>query len=185
MQMILLEEHLSGNGKTCKDCIMKHVLWLQALLNESLMLNGAARYRPYIVPALNLAKILEYRLAKKKAFDALKLATAIRLLRKPMMGLTFGRCVDIPGFASIGPAGTAIRRGVMAHRMLSNPHLSRIGLLRRSSPMSSFMLRPGMSAMSSSSSSSRSKSRRHRRRPRTTRSSSAAPKRRHKRRSRK
>jgi hypothetical protein len=38
-QWLLLEEHLSDPAKRCPDCIVKHCLWAEALIDEAKQLD--------------------------------------------------------------------------------------------------------------------------------------------------
>lgn len=43
-QLILLEDHLSDDEKYCPDCIRKHLLWVEALAEESLAMDPGNKY---------------------------------------------------------------------------------------------------------------------------------------------
>lgn len=43
-QMILLEDHLSDDEKFCPDCIRKHMLTIEALAEEALMLDESGKF---------------------------------------------------------------------------------------------------------------------------------------------
>ena len=116
-EMLLLEGHLGCGGRQCSDCIRKHVMTLQGLLYEASMLKDGHRYIKVITPLTNLSNYLEYMLSQKRMIDYCKIASAVRVLRKPLVKMTFGRCIDMPGFLSVGSDGTAIRQGLVRRKL--------------------------------------------------------------------
>ena len=87
-----------------------------------MMLKDSQRYRKIIIPLVNLSNILEYFISKKKKTinDAHKMANAIRVMRKPLVKLTFGRIIPLPSGIirrNRGVTLSPIRRGaLLRHR---------------------------------------------------------------------
>jgi len=83
---ILLEDHLIREKKRCEDCVMKHLLALEAFTEEALHLCS-----PYSGLRQALEKLLErvYDLQVHWANqgDPIVLAASVRELRKPLMPL--------------------------------------------------------------------------------------------------
>lgn len=102
-QILLLEDHLSHEGKRCDDCIRKHMLFIEGLLDESVTLDTEQKYFDVI---LKVRK--EFYEIEKAYFSVAKnvdpsddsfyctIAQRLRVIRKPIMNneeiCTFGCC---------------------------------------------------------------------------------------------
>jgi hypothetical protein len=103
-QCILLEEHLTDNRKYCKDCILKHLIHINSLCTEALMLAGnQAKKYPMMS---DLEDFFEAQLKSwldtenahlgssqvdldAKEANRLDIATAIRVIRKELVEIYY------------------------------------------------------------------------------------------------
>lgn len=89
-QMILLEDHLFHRNKHCRDCISKHTLYIEGLLEEALTMDTDRKYADVIAAALSDVKELLPPLIKKMRDktatdeDYTAAAIALRKTRKPI-----------------------------------------------------------------------------------------------------
>lgn len=90
-QMILLQDHLFTAGKRCPDCIMKHCLFIEGLLEEALTLDKTQEYTDIFSNVLQQFVGLYNRLSQGITNKTLTdpechlIAQEIRQLRKPLM----------------------------------------------------------------------------------------------------
>lgn len=82
-QLILLEDHLFNAGKRCIDCIKKHFLTAEALLEEAISLDKENKYVDITSTYPKKLRELEKRLFVDKE-DYITIAQEIRQLRKPL-----------------------------------------------------------------------------------------------------
>ena len=88
--MILLEDHLFHEGKRCQDCIFKHCLTIEALLEEGVTLDKRNEVRDQLNKALSEFREIFRDLVKavkSNGMDDAKcadLAQRIRRIRKPL-----------------------------------------------------------------------------------------------------
>ena len=81
-QMILLEDHLSCAGKLCQDCVKKHLLMIEGLLEEALSLDMNGDYKQLIEHTIE-----DLRNAEKawlKGGEPCTVSHMIRKIRKPL-----------------------------------------------------------------------------------------------------
>ena len=89
-QMILLEDHLFNPYRRCNDCITKHTLMIEALIEEAITLDEEAKYQQQLQDLLaSFRQISRSLMADVKAKQlpttkAVVYAQNIRLLRKPI-----------------------------------------------------------------------------------------------------
>jgi hypothetical protein len=89
-QMILLEDHLFHNNKHCLDCISKHTLFIEGLLEEGISMDAENKYRSELVQTLdafkNLLPPLIKKMKQKTATDKdyIDVGNNLRKLRKPI-----------------------------------------------------------------------------------------------------
>lgn len=90
-QCLLLEDHLNNSRKRCLDCIRKHFLIIDGLLEESVSLekdNGLRdQYRELYIKWIELEK--EYALDNKSSDNLDNVSKKIRLFRKPLVDKYF------------------------------------------------------------------------------------------------
>lgn len=88
--MILLEDHLFHSGKQCEDCIKKHCLTIEALLEEGVTLDLKGDHSVILVETFNNFRDIFVDLCNKmktqnlKHEDCVKAAQNIRKIRKPL-----------------------------------------------------------------------------------------------------
>ena len=88
--MILLEDHLFHEGKRCQDCILKHCLTIEALLEEGVTLDKKNEVREHLNRALVDFRGIFRDLAQAVRSDQMdddkctELAQRIRRIRKPL-----------------------------------------------------------------------------------------------------
>lgn len=88
--MILLEDHLFHSGKQCEDCIKKHCLTIEALLEEGVTLDLNGDHSAILIETFNDFRDIFLDLSNKmkkqnlKHEDCVKAAQNIRKIRKPL-----------------------------------------------------------------------------------------------------
>ena len=88
--MILLEDHLFHSGKQCEDCIKKHCLTIEALLEEGVTLDLKGDHSVILIETFNDFRDIFVDLCNKmntknlKHEDCVKAAQNIRKIRKPL-----------------------------------------------------------------------------------------------------
>ena len=89
-QMILLEDHLFHENKHCLDCISKHTLFTEALLEEALTMDTEGLYAAEATPLLlkfkGLMPIFIKKMKDKTATEAdfIETGNQLRQIRKPL-----------------------------------------------------------------------------------------------------
>jgi hypothetical protein len=87
-QCILLEDHINNKSKRCEDCIKKHFLIVDGLIEEAISLEQNAiereKYRKYHSEWINIEKRY-VEIAKKKMNKIDELSMEIRQFRKPLV----------------------------------------------------------------------------------------------------
>ena len=88
--LILLQDHLTKEG--CADCILKHILTIEALAEEALTLNGYKEWIDLIEDTLNLTAELKEKVVaflkegvNLKSGEGFELAQKVRSLRKKIV----------------------------------------------------------------------------------------------------
>ena len=79
-ELVLLEKHLTDKGQQCPDCIAKHVLTFEALVDEAKGLDGAAQWRAQLEQLTRLYRSLNVALRTTR--DVAKIAPMVRNIRK-------------------------------------------------------------------------------------------------------
>jgi hypothetical protein len=88
--MILLEDHLFHSGKQCEDCIKKHCLTIEALLEEGVTLDLKGDHSVILIETFNKFRDIFSELSAKmkkqnlQHEDCVKAAQHIRKIRKPL-----------------------------------------------------------------------------------------------------
>ncbi len=89
-QIILLEDHMFHENKHCLDCISKHDLFTEGLLEEAITMDPTGKYTPIAKEALQGVKFLVPALIEKMKnktatpADFKETADALRKIRKPL-----------------------------------------------------------------------------------------------------
>ena len=91
-QMLLLEDHLFNWGKRCKDCIKKHFLTIEGLLEEAISLDTENKYTSITHDYPD--KIREVQRQYLASEDPVKVARSLRVLRKPLHTFFFDKIFD-------------------------------------------------------------------------------------------
>jgi hypothetical protein len=88
--LILLEDHLFHQGKRCKDCILKHLLTIEAFLEEAITLDKKQEYVKLTNNSLDEFRKIFKKISTKIEDDKLtdedccNLAQELRIIRKPI-----------------------------------------------------------------------------------------------------
>jgi hypothetical protein len=83
-QCILLEEHLNQKNKTCMDCISKHMLTVEGLLEETISLDKEHKYTTRLNKLIeDWIHIQQAYVNKQESFE--ETAQKVRKFRKPLM----------------------------------------------------------------------------------------------------
>lgn len=84
-QWLLLEEHLSDPAKRCPECIAKHCLWAEALVDEARQLDVRNQYRAQLDQLSTDCKSITHAI-KHRGADA---SAVVRQARKALQPLVF------------------------------------------------------------------------------------------------
>lgn len=79
-QLIALERHLLDPEQRCPDCIVKHALEFELLVDEGYRLNDAAKLVPLFADMRRLSA--ELNVSLRSHVDPIMLANTIRTIRK-------------------------------------------------------------------------------------------------------
>ena len=88
--MVLLEDHLFHSGKGCNDCIKKHAIICEALLEEATTLDKNGEYKEIITSSTDGFRKIFIDLSEKINSETLgedecrQIAQEIRKVRKPL-----------------------------------------------------------------------------------------------------
>lgn len=86
-QMLLLEDHLNTPNRRCDDCISKHMLTIEAFLDEAVNLDRHSRYTELLLDKPAKFKEIERKFIATK--DYLGVAQDLRRIRKQFMDASF------------------------------------------------------------------------------------------------
>lgn len=95
--LLLLEDHLFNQGKTCQDCCLKHGLLIEAFLEEAVSLDKENKYFDIIDGSLKGFRVILKEFCDKIAAgplareDCCDIAQRLRVIRKPL-------CLQFTGF---------------------------------------------------------------------------------------
>lgn len=83
-QLLLLEDHLNNSGKRCDDCIKKHCLTAEALMEEAISLDKNRKYEKFCkdIDLPNKLRNLQKTYINTK--DYIQTAQLCREIRKPL-----------------------------------------------------------------------------------------------------
>lgn len=97
-QLLLLEDHMAQADRRCEDCIKKHLLTAEALLDEALTLDHQNEFRPLIESALHVIRRVECAFAKDfvKSANDTNLRQDIKSIRKNMITQSFNQITNEP-----------------------------------------------------------------------------------------
>lgn len=85
--ILLLEDHLSVPGMKCKQCIMKHFLYLEGYAEEAITLDTEGKYKDMLAPIPQILRGIQS--AYVNGSDTLELSQKLRELRKKLTPLVF------------------------------------------------------------------------------------------------
>lgn len=88
-QLILLEDHLAHKSKHCVDCVSKHLLFAEGLLEEAVALDKNARYMTLTTAAIVDIQKASTFFAKHRFTQALKMQQMVRKTRKVLVKHSF------------------------------------------------------------------------------------------------
>jgi hypothetical protein len=88
-QLILLEDHLAHASKHCVDCVSKHLLFAEGLLEEAVTLDKKAQYASITADAIRDVKAASVFFAKHRFAKALDMQQMIRRTRKSLVKQSF------------------------------------------------------------------------------------------------
>lgn len=86
-EMVLLEQHLNEPRKRCRDCIMKHFLTIEGLLEEANGLDKQRTYQHVLDGKPRRVKVLALQFSKNE--DPVRIAQHLRGIRKELTGESF------------------------------------------------------------------------------------------------
>lgn len=88
-QLILLEDHLAHQAKHCVDCVSKHLLFAEGLLEEAVTLDKKGVYLHITTGAIKSVQMASEHFAKYRFERAQTMQQMIRQLRKELMKQSF------------------------------------------------------------------------------------------------
>jgi hypothetical protein len=88
-QQLLLEDHLFLPARRCRDCVMKHFLKAEALLEEGATLQGSASQHALCVSHAARLRALSEVWARDPSKAAEEVARSVRVLRKGLVPQSF------------------------------------------------------------------------------------------------
>lgn len=86
-ELVLLEVHLKDPQQRCPDCIVKHALTFEALIDEARGLDGAHSYTRLIDDLAGFSSDLND--AIRAGTEPASIAYNVRLQRKPLQAVIF------------------------------------------------------------------------------------------------
>lgn len=86
-QMLLLEDHLSDDDKYCEDCILKHLMSVEALGEEAIAMEPRGQYSANC--KFLSSKARDWIVRFGDGADKRDLSQEIRKIRKQLVALTF------------------------------------------------------------------------------------------------
>lgn len=86
-QMLLLEDHLTDNDKFCVDCIRKHMLVMEALAEEAVMMDPHSKWAKKCGELVIL--IRRWQIAFCDGANKLDISQKIRMVRKELVTSVF------------------------------------------------------------------------------------------------
>ena len=88
-QLILLEDHLAHKDKHCVDCVSKHLLFAEGLLEEAVTLDKKAQYLSWTTEAIKNVQAASALFAKHRFEKAQELQQMVRRTRKALVQKSF------------------------------------------------------------------------------------------------
>jgi len=89
IQMVLLEDHLNDPMKRCADCIKKHFLCIEGLLNEAISLDKAQKLGDLPAKAASQVRNLAHEWRHTDSSQWRDIAQELRKIRKELQDLSF------------------------------------------------------------------------------------------------
>lgn len=86
-QMLLLEDHLTDDEKYCVDCIRKHLLMMEALAEEAVMMDSHSRWSS--VAASLARQTRKWQIAFTDGVNPVTISQSIRKRRKELVEMIF------------------------------------------------------------------------------------------------
>jgi len=86
-QFVLLEEHLRNKRKFCKDCIRKHLLTIEGLVDEALGLDKTGQMNSLLTDTSNEVRTISRLFVEGS--DPAALSQRVRKLRKILVPICF------------------------------------------------------------------------------------------------
>ena len=97
-QLILLEDHVNQRGRRCQDCIFKHTMFCEGLIEEAITLDESGTYTKMLEQLLLDFKHILLPLVKKVKSNTVKdedyflVARKLRKIRKPLCIMSIDFC---------------------------------------------------------------------------------------------
>jgi hypothetical protein len=88
-QLILLEDHIAFPTKQCPDCVRKHLLFTEGLLEEAVTLDKVGAHSRFVLPLLTEFRRLCSAFARERFARATYLQQGFRTIRKKLQNYAF------------------------------------------------------------------------------------------------
>ena len=88
-QLILLEDHLAHKAKHCVDCVSKHLLFAEGLLEEAVTLDKRGKYLPITTKAIKSVQEAAEHFAEHRFARAQEMQQMVRQVRKGLVKESF------------------------------------------------------------------------------------------------
>lgn len=92
-QLILLEDHLAHTSKHCVDCVSKHLLFAEGLLEEAVTLDKKAQHLKVTTAAIKKVQAASAHFAKHRFQRAQEMQQMVRQVRKELVKYGFDSIV--------------------------------------------------------------------------------------------
>lgn len=116
-QIALLEDHLNNERKRCRDCIRKHFLTIEALLEEAISLDNKAKWTDVLEDKPEIVRKCQERWIDGD--DEREIAQDLRVIRKDFAPMCFD-LREMTAESRLASARTPL------YRHVADRHLSRV-----------------------------------------------------------
>lgn len=88
-QLLLLEDHIAFPAKQCPDCVRKHLLFTEALLEEAVTLDKVGMHAAFVKPIVVEFKRLSMMFASYRFSRSIEMQQGFRAIRKKLQNYAF------------------------------------------------------------------------------------------------
>lgn len=88
-QLLLLEDHIAFPAKQCPDCVRKHILFTEGLLEEAVTLDKVGIHTKFVMPIIGEFRRLSANFASERFVRSTYLQQGFRAIRKRLQNYSF------------------------------------------------------------------------------------------------